>query len=201
MLKWILTICLVYCSVLSAETKVLALAGSTREDSANKKLVREAALLAQQMGANVTLIDLRDFPIPLYDGDLEKGQGMPANAKKIRNMMIESDVIFIASPDYNGSLTAVLKNVLDWASRSEKGGSSRDAYKGKKFAIMSASPGWKGGVRGLAHLRTVLEFIGGTVIPQQVVIPHAFEEFDDKGHLKNDEIRIELQKLVQTAIN
>lgn len=201
MLKWILTICLVYSAALTAEVQVLALAGSTREDSLNKKLVLETAALARQMGAHVTVIDLKNYPIPFYDGDLEAQEGMPANAKKIRDLMIKSDVIFIASPDYNGSMTAVLKNVMDWASRGERGGASREAYKGKKFAIMCASPGAKGGVRGLAHLRTVLEFIGGTVIPQQMVIPKAHAEFDSQGHLTNEDIRIELQQFVQAAIH
>lgn len=195
-----LTLFLLCTAALHAQTKVLALSGSTRSDSANKKLVIEASHIARDLGADVTYIDLRDYPIPFYDGDLEEKDGMPANAKKIRQMMIQSDVIMIASPDYNGSMTAVLKNVLDWASRSEKGGSSREAYKGKKFVLMSASPGWKGGVRGLAHLRTVLEFIGGTVMPQQVVVPKAFDVFNSEGHLINEEIRIQLRNIIETSL-
>src|SRR5262245_61507584 len=112
MLKWILMAMLVLAGPLAAETKILAFAGSTRKDSYNKKLVKEAAQIARKCGANVTVVDLKDYPIPLYDGDLEKDEGMPENAKRIRKMMIESDAILIASPEYNGSLPAVLKNVI-----------------------------------------------------------------------------------------
>lgn len=201
MWKWIMILCVVTTAALSAEIKVLAFAGSTREDSVNKKLVSEAANLARQMGANVTLIDLKDYPLPFYNADLETKEGMPLKARQFRQLMIQCDVILIASPEYNGSLSATLKNAIDWASRSEDGGGSREAFQGKKFAIMSASPGASGGTRGLAHLRAILENIGGTVIAQQVVVPDAYNAFDEQGHLKNGNVRKELQQLVQAAIS
>lgn len=193
-------LCVALSATLSAEIKVLAFAGSTREDSVNKKLVSEAANLARQLGASVTVIDLRDYPTPFYDADLEAAQGMPVKAKELRRLMIDSQAIFIASPLYNGSVSAVLKNAIDWASRGENGGSSREAFKGKKFAIMSASPSAKGGAKGLTHLRAILEDIGGTVIPQQVALPDAYHAFDDQGRLKNEQIKAELQQLVETAL-
>lgn len=200
MWKLAILICITFSATLSAETQVLAFAGGLRKDSANKKLVAEAANLARQMGANVTVIDLREYPLPFYDADLEAKEGMPANAQKLRQLMGRSQVILIASPEYNGSLTAVLKNAIDWASRSEKGGSSREAFKGKKFVIMSASPGATGGGRGLVHLRTIIENIGGSVLPGQVVVPDAYNAFDAQGSLKNPQLKKELQELIQQAL-
>lgn len=201
MLKWMIVLCVAFSASLSAEIKVLAFSGSTREGSVNKKLVTEAAKIARQMQANVTVIDLKDYPMPFYDGDLEAKEGMPIKAKQLQQLMIQSDLIMIASPEYNGSLSAVLKNAIDWASRSENGGGSRDAFKGKKFVIMSASPGSGGGARGLLHLRTIIENIGGTVLPQQVVVPDAFNAFNEQGHLKNEKLKEEIEQVVRTAIN
>lgn len=199
MWKWLIMFCLASSQVLNAEVKVMAFAGSTRKDSVNKKLVLEAAELARKRGADVTVVDLKDYPMPLYDADLELTEGMPEKAKEFRKLMIQSNVILIASPEYNGSVSAVLKNTLDWASRSEEGGGSRDAFKGKKFVIMSASPGAGGGAKGLVHLRAILENIGGTVLPQQVVVPNAFQAFDEQGHLKNKEQEMLLNQLIQSA--
>lgn len=200
MWKWIVMMCVVSSATLCAEVNVLAFAGSTREDSVNKKLVLEAADMARQMGAKVKVIDLKDYPIPFYDADLEVNEGMPAEAKQLRKLMVQSDVIFIASPEYNGSISAVLKNVIDWASRAEQGGGSREAFKGKKFVIMSASPSPKGGVTGLNHLRFILGHIGGTVMPQQVSVPEANSAFDEQGHLKDKQLRMQLQQAVQAAL-
>ncbi|MBA3722910.1 MAG: NAD(P)H-dependent oxidoreductase [Parachlamydiaceae bacterium] len=201
MLKWLLIMCVAYSAGVTAETKVLAFAGSTRNDSINKKLVVEAANMARQKGATVTVVDFKDFQIPFYDEDLENESGMPAKAKELRNLMINSDVIFIASPEYNSSIPGILKNALDWTSRTEDGDASRDAFKGKKFAIMSSSPGGGGGARGLVHLRGIIEAAGGTVIKEQVVIPKGFEAFDQQGHLKNPQVKKELQALVDKALN
>lgn len=200
MWKWMIVLCVAFSAAINAEPTVLAFAGSTREDSVNKKLVSEAADFARQMGADVTVIDLRDYPIPFYDGDLETREGMPAAAKQMRQLMIQSDLILISSPEYNGSLSAVLKNAIDWASRSEKAGSSREAFKGKTFVIMSAGPGSGGGARGLVHLRSIIEHIGGTVIPQQIVVPNANNAFDEQGHLKSEKLKMEIQQLLQTAM-
>jgi NAD(P)H-dependent FMN reductase len=199
MYKLILALSLL-ASSLTAEVKVLAIAGSTRADSYNKKLAKYAAEMAKDMGATVTLVDLKDYAIPFYDEDGEKTDGMPKNAKKIRDLMIESQAIIIASPEYNGSLSAVLKNVIDWASRDEKGQGSREAYKGKKFAIMSASPGQGGGVRGLAHLRTIIENIGGEVVKTEVAISNASSAFNKEGQLTNDEFNRNLKLEIQEVL-
>lgn len=189
---------------LMAEMKVLAFSGSTRADSFNKKLVLESAEIARKMGATVTVIDLKDYPIPLYDADLETKQGMPSQAKRLRQLMVGSDAIIIASPEYNASISAVLKNVLDWTSRND-GNYSPDAYEGKKFAIMSASPGKGGGARGLVHLRAIIEAIGGDVIQKQVSVPNANKAFDAKGKLESaslkQELQQEIQQLLQTKVS
>lgn len=201
MLKWLGLICLLLTAPLTAETQVLALSGSLREDSVNKKLVLEAANIARQMGASVQVINLKNYDIPFYDGDLESSQGMPEGAKKLREMMKNSQVILIASPEYNGSLSGVLKNALDWASRSEKGTPSRDAFAGKKFVIMSASPGGGGGIRGLAHLKAVIENVGGQVIDTQVTVPNAYSAFDSSGSLQVPAAKAQLQQAIRQALN
>lgn len=185
---------------LHAQTKVLAFAGSARENSINKKLVIEAAHIARERGADVTFIDLKDYPLALYDADCEAENGMPENAHILRNFLKNSDVILIASPEYNSSLTGLLKNIIDWASRNEQNG-SREAFKGKRFAIMSASPGLGGGAKGLIHLRTILEDLGGIVVPQQVVVPRAYQAFDEKGKLKDQKLQAELQQLIKHALH
>lgn len=199
MWKLMVIICIALTASLSAEVKVLAFTGSIRENSFNKRLINEAACFARQMGANVTVIDLKDYPMPFFNQDLEAKEGMPLMAKQFRKLMTESDVILIASPEYNASVSAVLKNAIDWASRGENGGASREAFKGKKFAIMATSPGSGGGARGLKHLRTILEDIGGTVIPLQVVVSHAYNAFDETGSL-NQKSKMELQKLIQAVL-
>lgn len=203
MWKWVAILCLLISATMSAEIKVMVFAGSTRQDSVNKKLAFEAAELARHMGAEVTMIDLKDYPIPFYDQDLETTEGMPANAKRLRQLMIQSDVIMIASPNYNSSLSAVLKNVIDWVSRSEMGRSSREAFKGKKVILMSASPGLGGGAKGLKHLREIIEKIGGTgtVLPQQISVAEAHKAFDEDNHLKNEKIKMEIQQLLHTVMN
>lgn len=182
---------------LSAQIKVLAFAGSTRADSYNKKLVTDAAQIAREMGAAVTIINLKDYPMPFYDADLEAKQGMPKNAKRFRELMINNDAIIIASPEYNSSIPAVLKNALDWASRGEGGNSSRAAFKGKKFAIMSASPGPSGGSNALVQLRNIIEAVGGTVVPKQVTIPNADQYFSKKARPENPALKEEIQQLLQ----
>lgn len=196
-MKKILTlVCAIMPMLLNAELKVLAFAGSTRADSFNKKLVLEAAEQARQMGAKVTIVDLKDFPMPLYDADHEKQSGMPENAKKLRKMMIEHDAMIICTPEYNASVSAVLKNAIDWTSRSESGGSSRDAYKGKKVVIMSAAAGRGGGARALVHLRAILEDVGATVVPSQVGVARAYESTPESESKKIASLKQGLQELL-----
>ena len=168
-------------------TKILAFAGSSRKESFNKKLLRIAAAGAEEAGASVTVIDLADYPMPLFDQDLEVKDGMPENAHKFKKMLKEHDAIMIASPVYNSSFSPLLKNVIDWASRVEsKDEQSLDAYRDKVAVIMSASPGALGGSRGLVCLRMLLANMGVLVLPEQQVIPEAFKAFNEEGSLRDE---------------
>lgn len=167
--------------------RILAFAGSTRTGSLNKRLVRFAAEAARSAGAEVTLVDLRDFPLPLFDGDLEDREGLPENARKLKTLFREHDGLLIASPEYNSSITGVLKNTIDWVSRGETDDEPPlVAFRGKTAALMSASPGALGGLRGLVHVRAILGNIGVIVLPDQVAVPKAHEVFDDQGTLKDE---------------
>ena len=171
-------------------TKILAFAGSSRKESFNKKLVKIAANGAEEAGANVTLVDLADYPMPLFDQDLEAEKGMPENARKFKKLLIEHEAIMIASPEYNSAFSPLLKNVIDWASRAE---STEEppmaAYQDKVAVIMSASPGRLGGSRGLVFLRMLLANMGVIVLPEQKTISGAFEAFNEDGSLTNERDR------------
>ena len=168
-----------------APPKILAFAGSTRTDSFNKKLVRHAAAAAKAAGAEVTLVDLRDFPMPLYDGDLEASEGLPENAQKFKALMAAHQGLLIAAPEYNSSITGVLQNTIDWASRQSPGEKPLASFTGKVAALLSASPGALGGLRGLVHVRAMLGNIGVLVIPEQIAVPKALEAFDAAGGFKD----------------
>ena len=199
--KMLLTGLILAATPLIGAVKVLTFSGSTRDGSYNKMLVREAGDMARQAGAKVTAIDLKDFPMPFYDADLEAKQKLPPSAKRLRQLMIDSDAIIISTPEYNASLPAVLKNALDWASRGEDGKPSRDAFKGKKFALMSASPGGLGGSRALAHLSAVIENVGGEVVTERLSIPQAHDAFDNKGQLKSSELKKQLQQEIDELLS
>ena len=175
--------------------KILAFAGSTRTDSFNKKLVKIAAQGATAAGAEATFIDLRDFPMLLFDEDLEAKDGPPAGARQFKDLLLAHDGLLIASPEYNSSLTAVLKNVIDWASRSAEGEASLSCFLGKVAALMSTSPGALGGLRGLVHLRSILGNIKVIVLPDQVAIPKAYEAFNADGSLKDPKQQASVESL------
>ncbi len=172
---------------MNKKPKILALAGSLRKDSLNKKLIKIAIKGAEKTGASVTLIDLKDYSMPMYDGDIESSTGLPENAIKLKNLMKESDGFLIASPEYNSSITGVLKNFIDWTSRKQTPNEENlSSFNGKAAGLISASPGQLGGLRGLVHLRSMLENINVLVIPQQKAISNAQEAFKEDGDLKDD---------------
>lgn len=199
-MKILLSLLLLITLNLQAEIKVLAFSGSLQKDSVNTKLIAQAALIAKQQGASVSVIHLRDFPIPFYDSDLESAEGMPPKAKEFRRLMIESDLIFIASPEYNGSVSGVLKNIIDWASRDENKKYSQKAFAGKTFFLMSASPSMKGGTAGLQALRAILETVGGSVFPVPFSLPVSYQAFDEQGRLKRPEQQEALEKAIIDAL-
>lgn len=167
-------------------SRILAFAGSARTGSYNKQLIRVAAEGARKAGAEVTLIDLRDYPVPLYDGDLEAASGIPDNAKTLKEMFKSHDGLLLSCPEYNSSITPLLKNVIDWVSRPEEGEPPLAAFEGKVAGLVSASPGRLGGLRGLVHVRDILGNIDVLVIPDQVAVGQAHEAFDENGNLKNE---------------
>ena len=178
--------------------RILAFAGSLRRESFNKKLVPIAAKAARDAGAEVTLIDLRDFPLPLFDQDLEAEQGMPDNGKKLKQLFIDHDGLLIASPEYNSSITAVLKNAIDWASRPAPGEPPLVAFRGKVATLMSASPGALGGLRALVHVRSILGNIGVIVLPDQIAVARAHEAFQPDGSLKDPRQQAAIERLGNT---
>jgi NAD(P)H-dependent FMN reductase len=181
-----------------AAPKILAFAGATRTESFNKKLIKLGADGARAAGAEVTLIDLRDYPMPLYDGDLEAASGIPEHGKRLKKLFLEHDGLLISSPEYNSSIPGVLKNAVDWVSRSEPGESPLAAYQGKVAALLSASPGQLGGSRALVVVRMMLGNIKVLVLPDQVSISKANEAFNPDGTLKDAKQAAAVQKLGKT---
>jgi len=165
--------------------RILAFAGSLRSASLNRKLLAVAVAGARSAGAEVTTIDLREFALPLYDGDLEAAQGIPPAARRLKDLFIEHQALLIACPEYNSSITAVLKNTLDWISRQDGAESGLVPYEGKVAGLFSASPGPFGAVRSLEAVRGVLMSLGCMVIPRRVALPRAHEAFAEDGTLKD----------------
>jgi NAD(P)H-dependent FMN reductase len=180
--------------------KILAFAGSTREGSYNKKLVRIAAEAARAAGADVTLVDLRDFPMPLYDGDLEENGGIPAKALELKALMREHQGLLLSCPEYNSSLSGVLKNAIDWASRQAEGEKPLACFAGKVAALLSASPGRLGGLRGLVTVRSILGNIGVLVLPDQLAVSQADEAFDEAGILKDARQQASVAKIAGSLV-
>ncbi len=166
--------------------KILVFAGSTRSGSYNKKLARIATEGARDAGAEVTYIDLRDYPLPIYDGDYEDEHGLPDNGRTLKDMFIASDGFMIASPENNSSFSAVFKNTMDWLSRPVKGYPPYECFDGKVAVLMAASTGNFGGIRGLLDVRKMLAVLRVTVLPDQVLVPRAKDAFDDSGRLRDD---------------
>ncbi|MFK8066625.1 MAG: NADPH-dependent FMN reductase [Gammaproteobacteria bacterium] len=182
--------------------KILAFSGSSRKDSVNKKMVKIAAQGAEEAGAEVTYIDLADYPMPIYNGDLEDAEGLPKGAQKFKKILTDHDGVLISTPEYNSSFPALLKNAIDWASRSESADETRlSAYQNKIAAIMCATPGGSGGMKGLMMLRLQLEHIGVIVLPNQQSISQAFNAFDEQGNLIDSKKQIAVKKIGADLVN
>lgn len=185
---------------MSKAPKILAFAGSTRKESWNKKLLKEAAEAAHGAGAEVTVIDLADYPLPLYDGDLEV-LGTPENAKKLRQLFADHDGLLIASPDYNGSYSAVLKNAFDWLSRRDhENVPPIEPFKGKVAAIMSASPGNLGGLRGLEKLHDLLDQFQIMVLPEICAVGGIRTAFNEAGKLNDPKTAKSVQDMSEKLV-
>lgn len=187
-----------------SEPRVLVFAGSARRESLNKKLARVGADAVRAAGGAPTFIDLDDFPIPVYHGDLEAREGMPANARKLRELFMAHDAFLIASPENNQSITALLKNVIDWLSRGVGDGHGDNSglapYRGKVAGLMNATPGPYGGVRHLYHLRQVLSGLQVIVVPHQVQLARADHAFDADGRLADEGAAKQLAALAKQLV-
>lgn len=170
---------------MSNGTKILAFAGSSRAQSYNVRLLQILAEGARSQGAEVTVLDMRDYPLPLFNEDLE-AEGRPENVGKLKRLFLDHHGLLIASPEYNSSISPLLKNTIDWVSRPDEGEPTLAAYQGKVAGIAAASPGGLGGLRGLVHLRSILGNIGVTVVPKQMAIAQAFQAFDEQGKLSDE---------------
>lgn len=175
---------------------ILAFSGSTREGSFNKKILKAAVKGARDAGASVTVIDLADFALPLYDGDLEAREGLPAKALALRQLFLQNQGLLLALPEYNSSLSAVFKNAIDWVSRPTADEAEPLAcFRRKVAALISASPGELGGSRGLVHARAMLENIHIHVLPKQVSVPCDEGSFNDYDELTLETTRISIERL------
>lgn len=181
-------------------SKLLFFAGSARKDSVNKKLAKAASDIAETMTAQVTCIDLADYDMPIYNSDLEEESGLPENAKKLKQLFIDHDGFCIACPEYNGTFTPLLKNALDWVSRPNGDQGGLDGYKGKTCALLSASPGALGGLRGLVDVRKMLSGIGVHVIPDQLAVGGAYGKFDDKGNMSDEDEKKKLTSVIEAFV-
>lgn len=179
--------------------RLLSFAGSLREGSYNKKLARLAHHVAEANGIEAVFVDLRDYPMPIYDGDIEAADGPPEQARAFKALLGEYDGVFIASPEYNSSVTPLLKNTLDWVSRVRaKGETGLEVFQSRVFAISGASPGYYGTMRSLLMLRQILSVgLGATVIPQQLALPRAMDAFEENGSLKDPKMQTMLKDVIE----
>ena len=182
------------------KTRLLAFAGSLRTESFNQRLINLLADEARKAGAEVTLITLRDYPLPIYNGDVE-AQGMPENVRRLQALLADHQGLLISSPEYNGGVPALVKNTLDWISRPlEDGTPGMSLFKGKVAGISSASPGALGGLRGLIALRDMLAKFSLWVAPTQIAIAQAGSAFTDQDTLSNPDHQATLVQLAAEVV-
>lgn len=165
---------------MSSPTRILAFAGSARRDSLNRKLLAVAVQAVRDAGGEVTVLDLNEYAMPLYHGDLEEAEGLPSAARQLVQLLLEHQGVLIATPEYNSYFPPLLKNTIDWCTRADE-----DPFEGKVAAVISASPGQHGGIRSATHLRALLLHLGCHVVPAQCNLPRAHEAFDASGGLQD----------------
>lgn len=185
--------------------KILVISGSTRTGSLNVRLAALAAKELTLMDAEANRISLEDYPLPMFDADAEANSGSHPNAIKLKQTMCAHQGVFIASPEYNGSVPPALKNAIDWVSQvRERGEPAYAAFRGRVFALGAASPEPHGGVRGLMALRQILELgYGAMVLPEQIAVPQADDAFDELDNLGQtalaNQLRAQLARLVDVS--
>jgi NAD(P)H-dependent FMN reductase len=181
----------------AAMASILVIAGSTRQGAFSKHLGRAACRLAETAGHRTSFVDLREFAMPLYDGDLESAQGLPDGAVRLRAAILASEAVLVVTPEYNASLPAVLKNALDWTSRPYAAEPGVSAWKNKVAALLATSPGALGGLRALVHLRQVLMNLGVLVLTEQFALGHADRAFAADGSLADPKQAAAVQAIVE----
>lgn len=177
--------------------RIVGICGSTRERSLNKLLLRRALNIASNEGWEVLFIDLSDYSLPLYDGDLEE-DGIPENVYKLKAILSSADALVISSPEYNSSFSGVLKNFIDWCSRkTEEGETPLLCYRYKSVQLLSTSPGRLGGLRGLYSLRTLLSNMKMKVFPDLITFPKGNDLFDNEGYFLSQKDEVKLEKAIK----
>ena len=177
--------------------RILAFAASLRAASFNRKLIKQAVtILRVAPGVEVDLADFHEFEMPMYDGDLEARDGIPAGGREFIRRIQEADGLVIATPEYNGGIPGTLKNAIDWASRTDP-----IPFEGKPILLIGASPGGLGAVRSLWHSRVPLETIGAHVYPEMMGLHRAHQAFDDNGSLQDANLLSRLQRLLLSYID
>lgn len=169
--------------------RILAFAGSARRESFNRRLLSAAVPIARESGLDVDRVELADYPMPIFNEDLESEQGQDPNATRLRRKLAASDGLLLACPEYNGSITPLMKNVIDWMSRGEQGGSGVEAYRDKRALLLGASPGRLGGRRAMAAVREILGNLRVEVIDEEFSLPRAAEAFDGEGLADAEQIQ------------
>lgn len=186
---------------MTVRPKILVFAGSTRKASFNRKLAARAAHLIGEAGAEATHVELADYPMPIYDGDLEEAEGVPEAARALKALFTAHDGLFIACPEYNSSITPLLKNTLDWLTRKESPDEAAlVAFRGKVAALGAASDGRLGGLRGLVIVRMLLTTLQVHLVPQQVAVHGAADGFAEDGSLKDKALAGMLETTVRALV-
>ena len=182
--------------------KILVIPGSLRTGSLNARLAAAAAHQFVQAGAEVTRISLADFPLPLYDGDLQSKSGVPKNAINLKRMIGAHHGVLIVTPEYNASVPPLVKNTIDWVTRVQDAHETRgQVFRGRAFAIAAASESRLGGMRALAALRLILSACHATVIPNQLALSFAEQAYDEMDRLKLSADIEALKALVRQLID
>ena len=179
----------------SPKLKVLVFAASLRAESLNRKLATLAARIAEETGSTVDLASMRDFDVPSYDGDMEAAQGIPAGAQELRRRLTQNDAFIVSSPEYNGSMPGMFKNLIDWASRFRP-----QPFDGRHGLLLSASPSLAGGNRPLWALRMPLEHLGARIFPDMFSLAMAHQALVD-GDIADPALRSRFEKNLQAFLS
>ena len=188
-----------------APASLLVISGSMRNGSFNLTLARQACRIAEAQGATARLFDLRALALPVYDGDIEKSQGIPAGAGELIDAIVASDAVLIVTPEYNGFPTPLVINAFDWLSRAQEQGTRPAGLKataGKPAGLLSASPGPLGALRSMNFLRQYLQMAFAMLVnPRQYALSRADQAFDEAGSLKDDKAKQAVEGVITSRLD